>query len=381
MLYLVAVVSILACCRGKQENDQAVSKESQQMWPIFRGNPELTGNASGQLPETLQLAWTFKAEDEIKSSPVVGLDRVFIGASNGKIYALDINTGRLTWDFATESVVEAPPLLVETTVIVGTLDGALVALDASSGQLRWQYKTGSKIVGSANWVSLDSDSSHLILVGSYDHNMHCIDLETGKPVWIYDTQNFINGAPARYEKNVVFGGCDALLHVVSAADGSNQAKIDVISYAAASPAIKDHYAYLGNYDGQLHCIDLVHHKITWTYEDSAEAEPYLSSPAVTDDRVVIGSQDGRLHCVARASGERLWTFRTRGDVDCSPVICGDKVIFGSVDGRLYLVQLANGEELWSYDVGAAISSSPAVVDGRVIIGAEDGNVYAFRTGN
>ena len=38
-----------------------------ESWPVFRGDPALTGTAAGNLPEKLKLAWKFQAESQILS--------------------------------------------------------------------------------------------------------------------------------------------------------------------------------------------------------------------------------------------------------------------------------------------------------------------------
>ena len=41
-------------------------------WPQFRGNPSLTGIATGQLPpENLKLLWTWEGGESFESSPVI----------------------------------------------------------------------------------------------------------------------------------------------------------------------------------------------------------------------------------------------------------------------------------------------------------------------
>jgi outer membrane protein assembly factor BamB len=178
-----------------------------------------------------------------------------------------------------------------------------------------------------------------------------------------------------FDGKTVFGGCDALLHLLSIADGSKIKEVDAGAYIAASVAIDDNKAYVGHYENAFLCIDLEKSTNLWTYRD--RNFPYFSSPARTKDRVVFGGRDKRLHCLNRADGKVAWTFPTRGKVDSSPAIAGDKVVVGSDDGRLYMVNLTNGKELWSYEIGPPVASSPAVVDGKVIVGADDGNVYAF----
>jgi len=116
-------------------------------WPLFRGNPQLAGVASGVLPDKLALLWTFKTGEAIKSSAVISRGRVFIGSNDGKLYALSLRDGSPIWQFDAGDSVEAPPMVVDDLVVAGSLKGVLFALDAKTGQERWRYETGGK-----SWV-------------------------------------------------------------------------------------------------------------------------------------------------------------------------------------------------------------------------------------
>ena len=72
--------------------------------------------------------------------------------------------------------------------------------------------------------------------------------QTGQLVWAFETGNYVNGSPAVDDGKCVFGGCDALIHVVSVADGAKVAEIDSGSYIAASAAFLDGQVYVGNYE-------------------------------------------------------------------------------------------------------------------------------------
>lgn len=344
-------------------------------WPIFRGDSELSGVAKGELAEELDLLWTFSAEGAITSSPVVAGERLWFGSDDGKVYCLDRQSGAEHWSFETADMIEAPPLFVDGMVYVGSNDGWLYALDGASGELRWKAETRDKILGGANYLR-DGDSLRII-VGSYDANLYAYDSATGELQWTYETDNYVNGTPAVHAGRAIFGGCDAMLHVVDLNTGERKAGLELGDecHVAGSAAFVDGRAYFGHYGNQFVCVDVDAGETVWTY-DSAR-HPFFSSPSITADRVVFGGRDRHMHCVARADGKPLWTFRTKRKIDSSPVVCGDKVVFGSGDGRIYLVELANGELLWSYDVGKAILSSPAVVGGRVYLGANDGGLYCF----
>ena len=346
-------------------------------WPMFRGNPQLSGVAAGHLPDRFRQLWSFKTGAETKSSPIIAGNTVFIGSGNSNVYAIVLSDGRQAWKTTLDGSVDAPPLFVNSTLFVASVKGTLHALDAASGALKWVFKAEDRIFGSANWTPSPDGKGTWILVGSYDNRMYCIDSITGKKVWAFETKNYINGAPATGKGRVVFGGCDATLHVLSRADGTERAAVPVGAYVAASAALDGDLAFVGHYGGKLVCIDLAAQKRIWEYGSKEDGAAFFSCPAIGADRIVIGARDSCLHAVARADGKGLWTFRTQGDVDSSPVICGDKVVVGSRDGRLYVVRLSDGTEVWSRDMGAPITGTPAVARGAIVVGSEDGQVCAF----
>jgi outer membrane protein assembly factor BamB len=379
-LWLVGIPVLVAGAAfqdPERPQEPQVGAELQADWPIYRGSPALEGVAAGSLGSNFELAWSFETGDAIVSSPVVVGNTVYVGSSDQSVYAVDLATGEKRWSFATDDIVDAPPMVYGGRVYVGSYDFFFYVLDAATGKLIWKYETGDKIVGSANWFKMP-DGSIRILVGSYDYMLHCFDAATGKKLWEYETDNFINGTPAILNGQIVFGGCDAVLHVVSAATGEviDQVPLDSGSQVAGSVALAGNKVYFGHYGNEFICGNLETRELEWAYP--SRNQPFVSSPAIGPDRVIIGGQDKKLHCVRRSDGEPLWTFPTRRRIDGSPVICGDKVVFGAADGRLYVVNLDDGSEVWSYEVGQPINSSPAIAKGMILIGSDDGRLYAFR---
>ncbi len=407
---LTFALTLVGCGRPSSTADGPVKNQDAPAplrattdWPMFRGDAAHSGVAQGELTVPLKLLWSFKTGGPVNSSAVVAEGRVFIGSGDGNVYAIDLKSGEKLWQFKTGGPVEAPPLALNGRVFAGSQDGSLYALEAATGAQVWKYTTGEKILASANWfvvrVAADVSPLHLnsgevradsrplpqnkeggspqtnLLIGSYDYFLHCVDAVTGRSNWTYETANYINGTPAISGGKTVFGGCDAILHSVSVADGKKLGEISAGAYVTASVCIADDRAYFGHYENEFLCVDLLGGSNVWTFHD--RNFPYFSSPAVTTNRVFFGGRDKMLRCVNRADGEPVWQFPTRGKVDSSPVVCGDKVIVGSDDGRLYVVSLADGKELWSYEIGQPVGSSPAVVGGKVIIGNEDGGVYCF----
>ncbi len=353
----------------------AESQRASEDWALFRGTQGLGGVAAGRLPDNPELLWSFEVAGAITSSPVVKDGRVYFGADDNNLHCVDVASGEELWSFATEDMIEAPPSWIDGTVYIGSNDFFFYAIDAISGELRWKYETGDKIMGAANYI--ETEAGLCIVVGSYDNNLYGLRADNGEKLWHYATDNFLNGTPAVDGDITCFGGCDAILHVVSVMDGSAVTSVPLgsDSQIAGSVAIEDGKAYFGHYGNQFVCIDLATQETLWHYD--SDRYPFFSSPSLTADRVLFGGRDKHMHCVKKSDGTPIWKFRTGRKIDSSPVVCGDKVVFGSGDGRLYMLDLKSGTETWSYDIGKPLVASPAVQGGKIFVGCNDGKLYVF----
>jgi outer membrane protein assembly factor BamB len=209
---------------------------------------------------------------------------------------------------------QAPPLLADGMVFAGSADGLFYAVEAASGKLVWKMQTEGKIQASASAFA-GTDGAGRILFGSYDYKLRCVDAATGSVLWTYESGNYINGACAVADGKAVFGGCDALVHVLRLEDGVEMAQIDAGAYIPVSVALAGQRAYFGHYDNEFLCVDLAGTNVVWRFHD--RDFPYLSSAAVTADRVVFGGDDKMLHCLNRADGKSVWSFAAQGRIQSS----------------------------------------------------------------
>src|SRR5579859_7503616 len=97
-------------------------------WPMFRGNPALTGVTSDTLPPKLNLLWNFKTGGPVKSSPAIINGKVLVGSDDGYLYCLNLKDGSKEWSFKAGAEVESSPLIQGDKVFVGSNDGFLYAL-------------------------------------------------------------------------------------------------------------------------------------------------------------------------------------------------------------------------------------------------------------
>ena len=69
---------------------------------------------------------------------------VFVGGNDGNVYAVGLD-GTEQWRYPTGGAVRSSPVVADGVVYIGSTDGSLYALDAQSGALRWNVPLGSAV--------------------------------------------------------------------------------------------------------------------------------------------------------------------------------------------------------------------------------------------
>jgi eukaryotic-like serine/threonine-protein kinase len=383
VLFPVLAMGLTAC----GDRGTAVTTEPQSLattvtapattWPMTRGGPALSGNAPGKVPLRPAVQWTFTANGPVTAEAAIAGGRVFVGTGKGTLHCLAVDSGKELWRFETKDAIHAAPAISGTQVFVSSNDGSLYALDAGSGTELWRFATDEKISSGASVIRNPDGDGDWVLINGYDGTTRVLTADDGKLVWSYNTDDYINGAPAVVDgRYVVFGGCDAQLHVVNLKDGSPVHKIPANAYIPSSIGTFGTMAFCGNYANQTVAFDVAEGRVAWVYED--RPLPFFSSPAVNDRLVLIGSRDKHLHAIDRRTGEAAWKFRTGGRVEGAPIVFEDAAVFGSSDGRLYAAHLDGGREIWQLDLGEPLVAPPAFGDRKLVIGGEKGTVFAIR---
>ena len=220
----------------------------------------------------------------------------------------------------------------------------------------------------------ETELAAALVLSQDDGALHCVGLTDGKPIWQTEGFSRCDGSPAVGDGFVVFGSCEAALHVFSAADGRLERDIGVgtDSEVAGGVAIDGNTVVTGSRSGRVLHADLRTGAAIWVNDDSNFE--VFSTPAVSRDYVVFSANNGYVYAVDRETGVQRWSFDTNG-MPSSPVIAGDKVII-TADGSLHVLRLEDGAPVWSSEVSDLITG-PAVVAGMIIVGSADGTVTAF----
>jgi outer membrane protein assembly factor BamB/tRNA A-37 threonylcarbamoyl transferase component Bud32 len=314
--------------------------------------------------------WTFVAEDDIRSTPVVYKGLVYVGAYDNNLYALNASNGGFKWKFPTEGgIVGTPGIAVDENLIVfGSEDNSLYAVDLITGKIQWSFQTGASIRGSVN-----VEHGH-VFFGSDDGKLYALRLTTGRLIWKYDCGAPVRSRPAITSDRIVVGmesGDVVGLDLSGAIKWRFKAKRAVTS----SPTIVDEIAYIGSQDWHVYALDIVYGSTVWRVRTN---KPIISSPLVSGKALYIGSADGYMYALdITANGREIWKFDTKGQIISSPVLANGAIYFGGVNGKVYSLEMKKGKLRWEFDTGGPIAASAAVADGIVYIGSTDHTLYAL----
>lgn len=327
---------------------------------------------SGPVSSTLSgtgLIWKFQTEEEVRSSPAVVKDTVYIGSYDHNLYAIDARAGRQRWKFATEGGICGTPAVWKNLVILGSEDFNVYGVQAASGQEAWTYRTWHHVRSSPR---VHGES---LYIGSDDGFLHALEARNGHPLWKYRAWRPVRSSAAYADGLVIFGSDDERVYAVDALTGQEKWRFAALGGITSSPAVSNGLVYAGSMDFCIYALDA---KMGWVAWRERTGNFVVSSPCVIDERVYIGSVDQQLYCLDAKSGRVIWKFQAGGQITSSPAVADGAVYFGCVDGGVYSVDAGTGRLRWRFQTGGAAPSSPVVQDGIVYIGSIDGFVYALR---
>lgn len=361
---------------------------------VDRANTRAFREADGPT-ERPELAWETAldagedpTEAGIDVTPALVDGRVYVGGTDGVVYAVDAVTGACEWTRAlTHERIVATPTVRGDTVYVGCQDPHarelehLYALERRTGRVRWAAGTGQG-VSSAPRV-LDG---RVFVVDAGGSSVVAFDAGTGDRLWSASV-----GREARRP-----AVADGLLSVATAdqvvtldvASGERQWVAHLENRATTAASVRDDRVILGTWGGTVHAFDAESGDRVWEQEvwDPSlvslpdRVGPLVPSkathgPVVTADSVYVATRDV-LVGLAAASGERRWTSHLDCGNPSAPVLAGESLFLNTRAG-LYCVDTASGDPRWHRDCPDGCEQPPAVGGGRLLLGSGDGYLRAF----
>src|SRR5262245_59728669 len=226
-----------------------------------------------------EVAWEQRFTEPVTSSPSIMGDAVVFGGRDGRVYAVECDSGERLWSHAAVGGVGASPLVEGDAVLVADYGGNVYRLARADGKVAWKRALRERI------VSTPCAANERVAVGTAKGNVVALSLQTGRVLWKFGTRGQVRGG---------------------------------IVHAAGLFFVPSH-------DGRLYALADDTGRKRWSV---ALGGPVGSTPYTDGERVVVGTSGGTIVAHAVADGKRLWSFATRAAVNSSIIIHDGRVYAG-----------------------------------------------------
>jgi len=317
-------------------------------------------------------------------SPATDGVTIFAGAYDGRVQALNADTGRSSWAVRTELPLSAGPGYADGMLAFGTADGQIVLFDASDGRELWRQPVGSEV------LAPPAVSANIIVFRSVDGRLRGLSVADGRELWTIE-QNLAaltlrGDTPPQIAGQVVVSGFDNgrvgayelttgnILWEIPIANPSGANELDRLVDISGGLQVVGNDVYTVGYHGRAVSIDLNTGLVLWQQELSS-----FAGSGVDINHVYVTDDVSSVIALDRRGGVTQWrqdALRLR-DVT-APARFGGAVVVGDLEGYVHWLDPQDGRFVARTKAAPdRITGAPLVIGQRMYIQADDGTVAAF----
>lgn len=340
----------------------------------------------------------FRVESQ-PGQPAIAGGVVYLGSEAGKLFAVDMQSGRVLWRFEGGGPIFHAPVVANDLLLFGSQDGHLRAVDKSNGELRWEFEAGH-----VDWDVRDvfingtpTVKDGIAYFSSEDFNVYAVEVATGREVW----RHTLGEEPqARLipivERTAYIGAWDGHLYAInietgervwrSVTEDNNRAALpSQVPFVTIVPIVTEEAVYFTDWAGNLFAVDRETGRQIWRFDPGASDSRHVGSRsfmAIDGDVLYYSTlEDQHLYGVDRRTGQKVWSTATDGIV-YGPASAGNGIGLyaeflpdvSEPGGTVVLraMDLSDRQVLWTAD---DLASTPTVVDDIVYYAGKDGTVH------
>jgi outer membrane protein assembly factor BamB len=326
--------------------------------------------------ETGSELWRFETDYDVVSTVAVVNDRVYTGADDGNVYCLDANTGNKIWETFAGGVkkniiynsiavvnLRSSPIVVNDKVFVGALDGNMYCLNANNGDVIWVYATDGPIYAAPTVV--DNAVYFPSTRGGYQRNwgpeveygdFYKLDAGDGSVIWHKEIPYVLNRT-----------------HTTG-------------NFLLASAVVAEDMVFVRNGFYFNYALDANTGETIWTetqrFNEGTRTQwggvVQTMAPLYAYGMLYMNDYYG-IVCLNASSGEEVWfTWLSRENLAPALAYAYGRIYTVNEIGTLYVLDALTGEKLSYYEFGTLqMHSAPSLYNGNLFVGAYDWNVYCF----
>lgn len=218
--------------------------------------------------------------------------------------------------------------------------------------------------------------------------VRAFDLQTGAPVWRYDSPLPLSGGPGAGDGLVVAGSLEGDVIALDASTGAQKWTAKVPNEVIAAPVIGQGMVFVRSNDGRVSAFDAASGERRWFWNQPL---PNLTvrgndAPALGPGYLFVGNDDGTVAALSITDGRSLWQqavavadgrndLERMADVDGTPVLEGTTIYATSYKKQTLAIDGPSGRPLWNRENGGP--GRVGVAAERVVVTDPAGTVWGL----
>jgi len=207
--------------------------------------------------------WRTRVSSEVLARPVIYQDTVVIRTVDGKIFSLDLHSGKIRWQYQ-RAIPDltlrgtSEPVIARNRIFAGLADGRLIAISPDNGEVIWDValaipKGRSEI---QRLVDIDGDAElygRVLYAASFQGRVAAIDVERGQFLWARD---FSTHTGVVLDEKVLYSSDDnGHIWALDRLNGATIWKQDKLQHRKLTrPTIIGDYIAVGDFEGYVHLL-------------------------------------------------------------------------------------------------------------------------------
>ncbi len=274
--------------------------------PAAKDEKIIVANADGIiycLSAKGKILWKFKCDKAVLGSPVIENNVVYIGGSDGRFSAYDLNSGRPIWSNSTiAGPIVSKPVLTTDKIVFGAWDTNLYCLDKGNGKIVWKWNNGSPVINFSPAACIPVIKDDVVYIVAPDRYLSAINLNSGKTLWR------TNEATVR--ESIGISGDEKLIYGKTMQD-------TIVAFFTNSERPQ----------------------LAWKMNAGFGYEHVPSMLIEKEGKVFFGTRNGVVYSINPTNQQINWAYKIDNSmVNTVQVLSGKELIASTMDGKVALLQ-------------------------------------------
>ncbi len=334
-------------------------------------------------------------------------DSIYVSIHTGKMAAVTASDFSVIWEFPQSKefacggdkssphdlkALYSMPVVDSGRVYFGAYDGKVYALNAENGSCEWESHKASD--SSAQCHDREPDGpiiGGMVLVdgvlyfGSDDGQLYGIEAETGAVHSCVDVKGAVWSAPLLIDKTLYVTTMSGAVWAVDAANAGDPQAKQLFKTSAAlltDPVLAGTKLLVGGIGEKLYAIDAASGQVSWEFSGG---NWFWGRPEVHGDVAYVTNLDGKVYAIDVGTGKAIWqdnTFTAPEAIRAGPLLAGDVLVVADRGGNIYSLDPNTGQVLKKSEaiIEKRVLANPVALDGAVLVVAQDGSLYRVEPG-